>query len=86
MLERFFDRDGGARGVDGRRDNNDRLWASVRERRSVARRAALTSADGGSPKMKNLMKAPMRMTTDSWPRSRPWVNDRLESRSDIASF
>lgn len=49
----------------------------MRERRSVARRAAVTSAEGGSPKMKNLMKAPMRMTTESWPRSRPCVKERL---------
>ena len=29
---------------------------------------------GASPKMKNLMNAPMSSTTLSWPRSRPWVN------------
>jgi hypothetical protein len=43
----------------------------------VARRAAVTSAEGGSPNMKNLMNAPIRMTTESWPRRRPWVNERL---------
>ena len=32
---------------------------------------------GASPKMKNLMKAPIRRTTESWPTSRPWVKDRL---------
>jgi hypothetical protein len=76
-LDRFLERDCGARGVGGRRDRRERLWARVRERRSVARRAAVTSAEGGSPKMKNLMKAPMRMTTESWPRSRPCVKERL---------
>lgn len=30
-----------------------------------ARFAAVVSAEGASPKMKNLMNAPMRMTTDS---------------------
>lgn len=33
--------------------------------RARARFAAVASAEGGSPKMKNLMNAPMRMTTDS---------------------
>jgi hypothetical protein len=35
------------------------------------------SGDGGSPKMKNLMKAPIKMTTDSWPRIKPWVKEKL---------
>lgn len=43
----------------------ERLWASVLERRSVARRAAVTSGEGGSPNMKNFMKAPIRMTIES---------------------
>lgn len=55
----------------------ERLCARVRERRSVARNAAVTSGDGGSPKMKNLMKAPMRITIESCPRSRPCVKERL---------
>jgi hypothetical protein len=54
-----------------RRESKDRLCARVRERRSVARNEAVTSAEGGSPKMKNLMKAPMRITIESWPRRRP---------------
>ncbi len=33
--------------------------------RVSARFAAVVSAEGASPKMKNLMNAPMRMTTDS---------------------
>jgi hypothetical protein len=71
--ERFLFRDcvTGWRGVEGRRVRRDRLCARVRERRSVARRAAVTSGEGGSPKIKNFMKAPMRMTTESWPRRRP---------------
>lgn len=38
---------------------------------------AVDSWEGISPKTKNLMKAPMRMTIDSWPSRKPWVNDRL---------
>lgn len=34
--------------------------------------------DGGaSPNMKNLMKAPIRRTTESCPRRKPWVKDSL---------
>lgn len=29
--------------------------------------------------MKNLMKAPMRITTESWPRRKPSVKERLEN-------
>jgi len=32
---------------------------------------------GGSPKMKNLMKAARRRTMESWPRRKPWVKERL---------
>jgi len=32
---------------------------------------------GGSPKMKNLIKAPISSTTDSWPTRRPCVKERL---------
>lgn len=28
---------------------------------------------GASPKIKNLIKAPIRRTTESWPTRRPWV-------------
>src|SRR5271167_2356547 len=77
MLDRFLERGCGARRVGGWIDRRERLWARVRERRSVARRAAVTSAEGGSPKMKNLMKTPMRMTTESWPRRRPCVKESL---------
>ncbi len=48
-----------------------RLWRA----RALVR--AVVSGEGGSPKMKNLMKAPMRITTDSWPRRKPSVNDNL---------
>lgn len=64
----------------------DLLCARVRERRSVARRAADTSGEGGSPKMKNLMKAPMRMTIESWPNSSPWVNESLQTYISVNSF
>jgi len=59
------------------------LCASVLDRLSVARREAVTSGDGGSPKMKNLMKAPMRMTIESWPKRRPCVKESLEVRNEL---
>jgi hypothetical protein len=61
----------GWRGVLLRRVKRDRLCARVLDRRSVARKAAVTSGDGGSPNIKNFMKAPMRITIESWPRRRP---------------
>jgi hypothetical protein len=76
--ERFLFNVWGGRGVVLRRDKRERLCASVRERRSVARRAAVTSGEGGSPKMKNLMKAPMRITMESWPSRRPCVKESLQ--------
>ena len=36
------------------------------------------SCTGASPKMKNLIKAPIKMTTESWPSTNPWVKDNLE--------
>ena len=63
--------------VEERRVRRERLWARVRERRSVARRADVISAEGASPKMKNLMKAPIRITIESWPRRRPCVKESL---------
>lgn len=66
-------------GIVGRRERSERLCARVRERRSVARREAVTSAEGGSPKMKNFMKAPSSRTTESWPRSRPCVKESEDS-------
>lgn len=52
----------------------------------MARRAAVTSGEGGSPKMKNLMNAPMRMTIESWPSSSPWVNDSLRMYISVSPF
>lgn len=60
-----------------RRERRERLCARVRERLSVARAAAVTSGDGGSPKMKNFMKAPRRITMDNWPRTKPCVKESL---------
>jgi hypothetical protein len=60
-----------------RSERRERLCARVRERRSVARREAVTSAEGGSPKMKNFMNAPRRRTMESWPMRRPWVKESL---------
>jgi hypothetical protein len=64
-------------GVVERRERRERLCARVRERRSVARREAVTSAEGGSPKMKNFMTAPRSRTMESWPRRRPCVKESL---------
>ena len=65
-LDRFlFSAGVGCRAVELRKVRRDRLCASVLDRRSVARRAAVTSGDGGSPKIKNFMNAPIRTTTDS---------------------
>ena len=58
-----------------------RLWVWEILRRARARAEALTSGEGGSPKMKNLIKAPMSTTTESWPSRKPWVKDRLEQIS-----
>lgn len=60
-----------------RRLRIDFLCANVRDLRSVARIEATISGEGGSPKMKNLMKAASKSTTDSCPRMRPCVKDRL---------
>jgi len=78
-LERFFCRVlVWEEGVEvERKERRERLCARVRERRSVARKEAVTSAEGGSPKMKNFMKAPRRRTMLSWPRRRPWVKESL---------
>lgn len=53
----------------------DRLYPLSRFRRANARVDAVVSGDGGSPKMKNLMKAPIKITTDSWPSKKPSVNE-----------
>lgn len=52
----------------------------------MARRAADTSGEGGSPKMKNFMKAPIRMTMESCPNSRPWVKDSEDSALSSVGF
>ena len=45
----------------------------------IERRWAVGVCDdeGASPKMKNLIKAPMRITTESWPRRNPWMKESL---------
>lgn len=55
----------------------ERRWVVVLFWRARVRAEAVVSGEGGSPKMKNLMKAPMRITTESWPRRKPSVKDRL---------
>lgn len=51
----------------------------LRSRRARARAEAVVSGEGGSPKMKNLMKQPINMTTESWPRRNPCVKERLHA-------
>lgn len=53
--------------------SRDFLCANVRDLRSVARMEAVTSGEGGSPKMKNLMKAAIKSTIETCPRMKPWV-------------
>jgi hypothetical protein len=36
--------------------------------------------------MKNFMKAPIRITMESWPRRRPWVKERLKGVISLARF
>ena len=57
----------------------ERRWSKARLRRARARFAAVASGEGGSPNIKNLMKAPMSMMTDNWPRRNPSVKDSLPS-------
>ena len=56
---------------------NEFWCARVRARRREERCRARSSAEGGSPKIKNFMKKKMRRAMDSWPRRKPWVNERL---------
>lgn len=60
-----------------RRLRRDFLCASVLDLRSVARMEAVTSGEGGSPNMKNLMKAAISRTTEIWPRMKPCVKEKL---------
>lgn len=60
-----------------RRVRSDFLCARVLDLRSVARMEAVTSEEGASPKIKNFIKAAMRRTTETWPRMKPWVKEKL---------
>lgn len=62
----------------------DRLRSRPRLVRARALLAAVVSGDGDSPNMKNLINAPMMITTDSWPRRKPSVNDNLRLFSCLA--
>lgn len=52
-------------------------WARVRARRREERFRARSSAEGSSPKMKNLMKKKRMRAMESWPRRKPCVKERL---------
>lgn len=54
----------------------ERWWARVRARRREERWRARSSAEGGSPNMKNFMKKKIMRAMESWPRRKPWVNER----------
>lgn len=56
---------------------SDCWWASVRARRSELRCSERSSAEGGSPNMKNLMKKKINSAIESCPRRKPCVNERL---------
>lgn len=62
----------------------DRLRSRPRLVRARALLAAVVSGDGDSPNMKNLINAPMMITTESWPRRKPSVNDNLRLFSCLA--
>ena len=51
--------------------------ASVRARRREERWTARSSAEGGSPKMKNFIKKKIKRAIESWPRRKPCVKERL---------
>ena len=53
-------------------------WARVRARRREERFRARSSAEGSSPKMKNLMKKKMISAIENWPSRKPCVNDSLQ--------
>ena len=55
----------------------DCWWAIVRARRSELRCIERSSADGGSPKMKNLIKQNIRRAIDSCPSRKPCVKESL---------
>jgi hypothetical protein len=48
-----------------------RLWMEEKRGRGAVRFDSPRDGEGASPNMKNLMKAPINSTTDSWPTSRP---------------
>lgn len=62
---------------------SDCWWASVRARRSELRCSARSSADGGSPKMKNLMKKKMIRAMENWPSRKPCVKESLRGVSGV---
>jgi hypothetical protein len=61
----------------------DCWWARVRARRSELRCSERSSAEGGSPKMKNLMKKKIRSAIESWPSRKPCVKESLWGVSGV---
>ena len=58
----------------------------LRSRRARARAEAVVSGEGGSPNIKNLMKQPIKITTESCPSRKPCVNERLDTYQDIVGL
>src|ERR1700761_4955412 len=67
----FFRNDGGAELLEDAIPCREVVRMCLGERRAVRE-----GGDGASPKMKYLMNQPRKITTDSWPRRKPWVKVR----------
>lgn len=61
----------------------DCWWAIVRARRSELRWMDRSSAEGGSPKMKNFMKQKINSAMEAWPSRKPCVKERLRYVSGV---
>ena len=64
--------------ADERCRRNEAEWERVRCRRAAARVASRESAEGVSPKRKNLMKKKRMRARVSWPRRKPWAKEPLD--------
>lgn len=64
---------------------NERLWKADLLRKLAPLPNSRDCGGLASPKMKNLMNAPRRRTTDSWPSKRPCVKDSLSLVSSVCS-
>ena len=89
----FVDDEGTGRKTFDEADSFNDLEAASRNRVLLAEYDRLRGAarcdmpledeEGASPNMKNLINAPISRTTDSWPSSRPCVNDSLANKFNL---